>query len=173
LAAAVAGPWFPRLSYASELDYINWRTGCRDLANPASYTPASPLACALALTGAAASAGDGSGCLGRWGPMAPRQMRDIGPPPILYSAKTAARAMSVARDQIGSFSYPVDTQGKLQQLYPAISACFRVGQLPLPQLPAAARPAILSADGRYGWIYWRPTTCCISYTEASQCLLLH
>jgi hypothetical protein len=168
-AAAATGSWLPRLAYASELDILNWRTGCRDLANPAMNAPDRLLACA-AIAGRVAQEADDSTCLGLWGPMAPRQMRDIGPPPVLYSAKTAVRAMSIARDQIGSFSYPVDTGGKLQQAYPAISACFRVGQLPLPRQPGSPRPALVSPDGRYGWIYWRPTSCCIGFAAARQCL---
>jgi hypothetical protein len=118
-------------------------------------------------------AGADANCLGAWGPLLSRQMRDIGPPPLLYSAKTAVRAMSIARDQIGSFPYPVDTGGKLQQIYPAASACFRVGHLPLPQRPDAARPVLPSVDGRYAWIYWRQTTCCIGFPAARQCLRLH
>jgi len=167
-AAALAGPWLPRLAYASELDAVNWRTGCRDLADPQVHAIPQLLACA-ALPGASA-VGENAACLGAWGPLRPRQMRDIGPPPMLYSAKTAVRAMSIAREQIGSFPYPVDTGGKLQQVYPAASACFRVGELPLPQLPFAARPALPSTDGRYAWIYWRQASCCIGFPAVRQCL---
>jgi hypothetical protein len=168
VAAAIAGPWLPQLSYASELDAVNWRTGCRDLANVTGRVPA--LACAGPL--AAVTKDVAADCLGRWGPLRPRQMRDIGPDPVLYSAKTAVRAMSIARDQIGQFAYPVDTRGKLQQAYPAVSSCFAVGALPLPTVPDAARPTAVSPDGRYGWIYWRPTSCCIGYGAARQCLRL-
>jgi len=167
-AAAVAGPWLPMLAYASELDAVNWRTGCRDLADP-RFAAVPPLLACGGRSGEAADTAD-AGCLGAWGPLRPRQMRDIGPPPMLYSAKTAVRAMSIARDQIGSFPYPVDTDGKLQQVYPAASACFRVGQLPLPQLPDVLRPALSSADGRYAWIYWRQATCCVGLPAARQCL---
>ena len=170
-AAALAGPWLPTLAYASEIDAINWRTGCRDLVAPQPKGISRLLVC----TGlsAAPATGSDAGCLGAWGPLLPRQMRDIGPPPLLFSAKTAVRAMSIARDQIGDFPYPVDTDGKMQQVYPAVSACFRVGQLPLPQLPDAARPALPSADGRYAWIYWRQATCCVGFSAARQCLSVH
>jgi hypothetical protein len=161
-AASLAGDLLARLAYASELDAFNWRTGCRDLL----ALPASGLACALA----PASAIPGGDCLGQWGPLKPRQMRDIGPSPLLHSAKTAIRAMSIARTQLGAMPYPVDTAGKLQQAYPVVSACFGVGRLPLPQAPTSDRPVLPSADGRYGWVYWRRTTCCARATGLAQCL---
>jgi hypothetical protein len=164
-AAAATGFWLPRLSYASELDMLNWRTGCRDLGDLVALAPGPLPACVRG--------GGPPACLGKWGLLRPRQMRDIGPTPLLYSAKTAVRAMSIARDQIGSFGFPVDTDGKLQQAYPVVSACFGVGQLPLPQAPASPRPVLTSADGRYGWVYWRPATCCVGFASARQCLGLH
>jgi hypothetical protein len=171
LTGRFAVPWQPSLSYASEIDALNWRTGCRDRLLPTGDWLAGALHCAS--SGAVGLSGAANGCLGLWGPLMPRQMRDIGPGPLLYSAKTAVRAMSIARDQLAAFSYPVDSGGKLQQAYPAVSACFRVGSLPLPQLPAAARPALVSPDGRYGWIYWRPSSCCVGFGAARQCLRLH
>jgi len=162
----------PTLAYASELDWLNWRTGCRDLADPAASVIGSQLACSAPLAAIAASTTTDADCIGAWGALRPRQMRDIGPVPLLYSAKTAVRAMSIARDQLGTFPFPVDTQGRLQQVYPAISACFGVGELPLPQAPGSSQPALTSADGRYGWIYWRPATCCVGLPSAAQCLRL-
>jgi hypothetical protein len=167
-AAPAGGLWGPRLAYASELDALNWRTGCRDLTNPALALLAGPSACLWSRVDA--RPGRDSYCLERWGSLIPRQMRDIGPNPLLYSAKTALRGMSVARDQIGNFPFPVDTDGQLQQAYPALSACFRVGQLPLPQAPLSGRPALVSPDGRYAWIYWRRATCCVGFAAAQQCL---
>jgi hypothetical protein len=165
-AMLAAGPastsgFLPTLAYASEADALNWRTGCRDLA---SGLPASPAACAGAAL-AGALAGDAQ-CLGRWGPMRPRQMRNIGLTPAPYSAKTAMRAMSIARSQLGNFPYPVDLLGRLQQAYPAASACFAPGTLPLPRSPLAA---LVSADGRYGWMYWRRTTCCVKAAALAAC----
>jgi hypothetical protein len=57
----------------------------------------------------------------------------------------------------------------MQQAYPAVSTCFGVGEQPLPLAPLSARPVKASADGRYGWIYWRPTTCCIGFDSLSHC----
>jgi hypothetical protein len=171
-AAFTAAAGLPALAYSSEIDWFNWRTGCRDLV-AADLVPALPgIACdgAPSASMPSSTAAPADACIGHWGPLRPRQMRDIGPPPPLYAAKTAVRAMSIARDQLGNFAYPVDTSGKLQQVYPALSACFAVGSLPLPQLPASARPVVTSADGRYAWIYWRLTSCCVGLSSAALCL---
>jgi hypothetical protein len=160
----------PALAYASEADLLNWRTGCRDVAGPS--LPAAPVCAAGGALGELSSAAAslaGEQCLGGWGPLKPRQMRDVGPPPVLYSAKTAVRAMSIARSQLGTFPYPVDTQGRLQQIYPSASDCFDVGALPLPTSPASTHPVVPSPDGRYGWLYWRRTTCCAQPAGLARC----
>ena len=99
----------------------------------------------------------------------PRQMRDLGTPPVLYSAKTAYRALSIARDQLATFPFPVDLAARMQQAYPAVSSCFDIGEQPLPQAPFSDRPVQTSADGRYGWFYWRPVTCCIGFQSLAMC----
>jgi len=144
-------PWLPALAYASELDEFNWRTGCRDLQWLAAMQmlPSLPL--------------------GQWGPLYPRQMRDLGTSALVYSAKTAYRALSIARDQLASFAAPVDLAGRMQQAFPAMSACFAVGAQPLPQAPFSPRPVQVSADGRYGWFYWRPVTCCVGAATLARC----
>jgi hypothetical protein len=163
-AAMVVGSVGPKLAYASEFDALNWRTGCRDKTN-------SGLAAAFGLACAANFDASGDACIGRWGPLRPRQMRDVGPVGPLYSAKTAVRAMSIARDQLGTFAYPVDGAGRLQQVYPSVSDCFGVGELPLPQSGASLAPVRTSRDGRYAWLYWRKVGCCIGYGAAAQCLV--
>ncbi len=171
--AAGAGSWLPTLSYASEVDAFNWRTGCRDLADPAIDIALLQLRCAAATAVAATAPGAApKHCLLQWGLMVPRQMRDIGATPPLHSAKTALRAMSIAREQLGTFAHPVDMAGRLQQVYPVTSACFPIGRLPLPRAPAA-RPVQRSADGRYAWVYWRPTACCLGAGSIGDCLHLH
>ena len=157
VGALANGAWsgylslLPSLAYASEADIINWRTGCRDLLAIDSWMPAE-------------AAG-----LGRWGPLYPRQMRDLGTPPVVHSAKTAYRALSIARDQLGTFPFAVDPSARMQQAYPAVSTCFDVGEQPLPQEPFSARPVQTSGDGRYGWFYWRPVSCCVSFQSLAQC----
>ena len=143
-------PVLPTLAYASEADVVNWRTGCRDQLALDSWVQ------------------DRVGLL-QWGALYPRQMRDLGTPPIVYSAKTAYRALSIARDQLATLPYPVDRAGRMQQAYPAVSTCFEVGEQPLPLAPASPRPVQTSGDGRYGWFYWRPTTCCVDLNSLSRC----
>jgi hypothetical protein len=138
------------LAYASEADAANWRTGCRDLLAIDSWLPA-------------------SSSLRGWGALYPRQMRDLGTPPVVYSAKTAYRALSIARDQLATFPFPVDLAGRMQQAYPAVSTCFDVGEQPLPQAPAADRPVWTSDNGRYGWFYWRPVSCCVGLESLAHC----
>ena len=144
----------PALAYASELDGLNWHTGWRDLQAVAAGS--------LSLSGTA-------GQLGRWGALYPRQMRDLGTTPVVYSAKTAFRALSMARDQFATFSAPVDLAARMQQAFPVVSACFAVGEQPLPQVPASGQPVRASADGRYGWFYWRPVTCCVGFASLARC----
>jgi hypothetical protein len=96
-------------------------------------------------------------------------MRDIGTTPVVYSAKTAFRAMSIARDQLGVLPFPVDADGRMQQGYPAVSACFAVGESPLPQAPWSPSPALAGADGRQGWFYWRETSCCVGFDSLRRC----
>jgi len=153
-SGASLSPWsatLPSLVYASELDAFNWRTGCRD--QHAALVPSLPLA----------------GSLGQWGPLYPRQMRDLGTTPVVFSAKTAYRALSIAREQLASFFAPVDLAARMQQAYPAVSACFAVGEQPLPGPASSPQPVEASVDGRYGWFYWRPVTCCIGYESMQRC----
>jgi hypothetical protein len=143
-------PVLARLAYASEFDAVNWRTGCRDLLAIDSWAQA-PYN------------------LRRWGSLQPRQMRDLGTAPLVYSAKTGYRALSIARDQLGTFPFPVDLAARMQQAYPAVSTCFDVGEQPLPQAPSSDKPVRTSADGRYGWFYWRPVTCCVGLESLAMC----
>jgi hypothetical protein len=160
------------LHYASELDLPGWRTGCHDLLSVA-LTPAAAIACgAASLTGgtdptgfvATVAAGTAELCIGRWGPLRPRQMRSRGPDEVLASAVTAYRALSLAREVFRRLPWPVDTQGLFQQVYPAASACLPIGQS--TSLPA---DVLRSPDGAYAWLYWRPTTCCIPFDLVSNC----
>jgi len=152
-ASSALAQALPVLAYASELDPINWRTGCRDLLAIDSWiTP-----------------GGSRPELGRWGPLHPRQMRDLGTSPVVYSAKTSYRALSIARDQLATFPFPVDPAARMQQAYPAVSTCFAIGEQPLPEASSSERPVQTSPDGRYGWLYWRPVSCCVGFQSLAQC----
>jgi len=107
-------------------------------------------------------------CIGSWGPLFPRQMRERGLNPIAASAKTAYRAMSLARTSFGTMAFPLGIEGKMQQVYPTVSQCFHPGE-PLPQV--TGKPAMLSPNGVYGWVYWRPGTCCVPKGGAGGCFL--
>jgi hypothetical protein len=158
------------LRYSSEADALQWRTGCRDFglvnllrsngwtcsAAGGAEFPGAP-ALAARLLGADA-------CIGAWGPNFPRQMRTRGPDEVRSSAIAAYRALSLARTDLATFPFPVDTTGKLQQAYPAVSQCVRIGETPV--LPSDMRR---SSDGAYGWIYWRPTLCCVPFDVTSNC----
>jgi hypothetical protein len=147
---------WPVLAYASEADALNWHTGCRDLASVVSRTPWD------CQPDAVAAPDSDPVCLGGWGFLKPRQMRDIGLDAACFSAKTSVRGMSLARTALGTFPYPVDLHGYFQQVYPTVSTCFKVGERPLPQRPARSDGVSISTDGRYAWVYWRPTTCCVA-----------
>ena len=145
------------LRYSSEADALQWRTGCRDM-NLIDVLRSNGWTCGA--EGAADFAGTPEAlasllgedaCIGTWGPNFPRQMRTRGPDEVRSSAIAAYRAMSLARTDLQTFPYPVDTAGKLQQAYPAVSQCVRIGSSPV--LPSDMQR---SRDGAYGWIYWRP-----------------
>lgn len=176
VASRLEIPAMPSLMYASELDLTNWRTGCRDL-SLANALRSNGFTCSAAGIAQWLSADTALGrligadaCVGRWGPLYPRQMRDIGNNPVVHSVKTGYRALSIARDQLGVLPIPVDLAGRMQQAYPKVSACFAIGTLPLPEPPWSSQPAVASPDGRYGWIYWRPVLCCVRYEKITQCL---
>jgi hypothetical protein len=156
----------PRPAYLSELDFPDWRTGCRDM-TVSNMLSSNAATCAT--QGVADLAGVGQSfagligedsCLGAWGPLFPRQMRDVALTPVAASAKTAYRAMHIARKSFGSVDFPVGRDGLMQQVYPSVSACFPPGQHPLPQ-PPNPMAANVSLDGNYGWVYWRRVTCCV------------
>lgn len=186
LTSSINIPFMPKLVYASELDAINWRTGCRDM-SLTNILQSNAFTCsANALAGTANSMlgkmGDsnpiskyfeGDLCLGAWGALMPRQMRDVGNVATVASAKTAYRALSVAKTQFmasNNVKFAVNTKGKLQQAYPVVSACFKPGDSPLPMAPTSSKPVVASSDGAYGWIYWQPVTCCVTYSNIQNCM---
>lgn len=176
VAAKIDIPYMPTLAYASEMDAVNWHTGCRDLslanvlASNGFTCTAAGIAQWLGADSALSRLIGADACVGLWGPLYPRQMRDIGGNPVLHSAKTSYRALSVARDQLGLLPIPVDLGGRLQQAFPAISACFGIGQLPLPEPGWSPQPTLASTDGRYGWFYWRQVACCVRFDDYASCL---
>lgn len=175
-------PLMPSLGYSTEVDTLNWRTGCRDITLTNVLQSNNFTCSAAAVSGQVdkiVSKLGGSNplsrffgndtCLGAWGPLFPRQMRDIGNVATVGSAKTAYRALSVAKTQFGGVKFPVGLEGKFQQAYPTVSACFGPGDSPLPTAPFTLKPVVTSPDGAYGWIYWRPVSCCVSLSTLAKC----
>lgn len=165
----------PRPAYLSEFDLPNWRTGCGD-ETIAKLMFANRVTCSAETVADFLNLGRPFGtligadaCIGSWGPLFPRQMRERGLNPVAASAKTAYRAMSLARASFGALPFPLGLEGRMQQVYPALSQCFTPGE-PLPQ-PYAVRPARVSPNGVYAWVYWRPVTCCVPKGAAGGCFL--
>lgn len=164
----------PRPVYLSEVDLPNWRTGCGDesiakvMQANQIVCDASSIAQFLNVTRPFGSIVGMDACIGLWGALYPRQMRERGLTSIAASAKTAYRAMSLARTSFGTMPFPLGLDGKMQQVYPSTSQCFIPGE-PLPQI--SARPAQVSPNGVYGWVYWRPVSCCVPKGGAGGCFL--
>jgi hypothetical protein len=162
----------PKPAYLSEIDVPNWRTGCGDAALAALMT-AHSLTCegangALSFIGAGQAFGSLVGpdaCLDKWGPLYPRQMRERGNNPVAGSARTAYRALSLARQSFGTLPFPVGLDGRMQQVYPQPSRCFAPGET----LPTGFAGTV-SPDGVYGWVYWRPVTCCVPKVGVGGCV---
>ncbi len=154
-------------AYLSELDFLNWRTGCRDLTLQNLFergVAKCAITASVDVGGTLVQSLEGDPCIGAWGPLYPRQMRSLGSDEVRSSAIAAYRGMSVARTDLGSFPFPVDVAGKFQQAYPAVSSCVQAGA------PGALPTDMLrSSDGAYAWIYWRPTTCCVPFDSVSNC----
>lgn len=162
----------PKPAYLSEIDVPNWRTGCGD-AMLTKLMAAHSLTCegangAADFMGAAQAFGSLVGpdaCLGAWGPLYPRQMRDKGNNPVAASARTAYRALSLARQSFGSLPFPVGREGFMQQAYPEAGRCFTPGTPMQTTLTGK-----VSKDGAYGWVYWRPVTCCVPKAGGGGCM---
>lgn len=170
IGGALGAGYTMEMYYASETDFLHWRTGCRDV-SLTNMLQSNAFTCGLngvATLGGRVNSPLGSligadACIGSWGPLYPRQMRTRGPTQVLASAVAAYRSMSVARTDTLTFPFPVGTDGKMQQAYPLVSFCGKVGATPLP---LTTHP---SPDGAMGWIYWRPVSCCIPFSVVDNC----
>ena len=136
---------FAKLVYSSELDFVHWRTGCRDISK-------------AALEGLSSSVGD-------WGPLYPRQMEALGTPDNVSAALTAYRALHLARYDLETFNQTVSEDGLMQPVYPDFGKCFGPGA---PYLEVDSKVGS-SHDGRYCFIYWKPVTCCIKWQQLASC----
>lgn len=163
-----------KLTYDSEMDPVNWRTGCRDL--PISHALGYlPVSCAVGgvLNTVSQIAGvnlanplpGADFCVGTWGSVFPRQYRAQGLTEFVGSGMAAYRAMHIAAYTLNTFDYDVSVVGKLQPVYPTISKCFFPGDSPL----TVDWGRVASPNGNYGYIYWVPVSCCISFAQLATC----
>lgn len=163
-----------KLVYDSEMDPVNWRTGCRDLP-VSSALGFLPVACAtgsvldtikqisgIDLTNPIPGA---DFCVGTWGSVFPRQYRAQGLTEFVGSGMAAYRAMHIAAYTLNTFDYDVSTVGKLQPVFPTPSKCFFPGDSPL----TVDWGRVSSPNGNYGYIYWVPVSCCISFLQMATC----
>lgn len=101
-------------------------------------------------------------CVGAWGPHYPRQNRTFGGNDPARAALTAYRALSIAA-QIGSFDNVHTEDAKFQTVYPVLEECYDIGD----SVAKVGRMTTGSNDGRYGFIYWQPVSCCVTFSRFS------
>ena len=147
------------IKYLSELDSLEWRLAVTEALDPRSMlSAAAGLACAA--TGGIAN----ELCLGFWGPMYPRRGFFTHQSEVVASAADAVRAVSIASLQVPPSHVvleqtgfvPLFTSDKLELIYPIVSGCIGIGEL-----PALWESGKLSPTGKYLWVYWRRRICCV------------
>lgn len=150
--------------YSTSGDVDQWRTGCRDKGAMNAIMDGG-IKCRAGQN----EAGTGQGaCIGNWGTLYPRQMREIGLDPLTASAKTAHRALSNGRST-GHIPFPVDMSLRYSQTSPSTSQCFGPGTYPLPTtIAGAGKPVTVSPSGEYGYLVWRKVSCCTSPSKFLQ-----
>lgn len=165
-----------KLVYDSEMDPVNWRTGCRDL--PISNALAfMPVACATGsvldtikqISGIdlANPIPGADFCVGTWGSVIPRQYRAQGLTEFVGSGMAAYRALHIAAYTLNTFDFEVSTAGKLQPVFPHPSKCIFPGDSPL----TVDWMRKTSPNGNYGYIYWVPVSCCITFPQMATCAI--
>lgn len=166
-------PYMPIPQYFSELDELNWRTGCRDL-SLTKMLKSNTFTCGAegatngigGLSSSIKGLVGNNACIGAWGPLYPRQMRDIGPNNVIASATEAYRGMSEAATVFKTMKAPLNLSGKMQEAYPSTSKCFNPGAS-IKKVTSETTP---SKNGNYGWIYWVHTACCVPFAKYEACV---
>jgi TraU protein len=141
-------PQLPLINYASELDAVTWRT--------AAAVP-SPL--------------DLITQIGTWGRLYPRGGKSIHGSKPVASGLTAARALDIAFQPIGT---PPNVDAHVV-IAPTggFSRCFQMAwPKQTPCMPAGTPPplwetASVSPRGTYIWIAWRRRQCCINPNQST------
>ncbi len=127
------------LKYMSEVDVLSWRKGGIDL----------PLTIHV----------------GVWGPLNPRTGYSINFSPLVHSALTSIRAISVASDPTSNHIVtsrlnfgPDLTRDKIQMCFPYKTSCTPLGA------NLSFWDSYQSQSGQYVWVYWRYRECCRAAT---------
>lgn len=174
-AASIMGMAFAGqlpLLYSSEIDFSQWRTGCRDALLTGVTGPATAAICTAdaAINGPLPSPVTGPGaeelCVGSWGQLYPRQMYTTGTDELVAACLSAYRAMHLAKYDLKTFRGPVNRRCLLQPVYPGVRECFKVG---LSRWFLSAKMPT-SVDGRYAFYWWAPVGCCIGFSEVFDCI---
>jgi len=163
-----------KLLYSSEVDQLNWATGCRDIPIATALGPAVPLACSaqgigrnidsLLGTNVTSLLPGSDVCVGSWGGLYPRQMKTDSTE-IVGAAHAAYRALHIARYNTRTFPFPVNLNQKLQFAFPTISTCFRPGD----SLLDVENLTTVSPNGNYGFFIWQKVSCCKSLGSVAAC----
>lgn len=162
------------LFYTTELDVINWRTGCRDLSKEGF---SSNMKCLYNdVTGDLNGAfdldiglfdDDGKECVGAWGSVIPRQYRAVNTE-VVSAAFTGWRGLHVSNFDLKNFKYAFSMNTKLQHAHPVVSKCFKPGRSAI----FVEKDTFSSPNGNYAFIYWVPTACCRGFSAIAACQAL-
>ncbi|ULQ48414.1 twin-arginine translocation signal domain-containing protein (plasmid) [Flagellatimonas centrodinii] len=145
------------LAYDSVLDGVNWRSGCRDTGAALANTPATILKCPTLGSHIGGPWGDDL-CIGRWGPLLPRQMR-FNSTPNAAPIGLAYRALHIAHHTLNSFVWTVDRQQLVQMMHPRVTSnCLHPGANTI-ELDLTMRMSGLGDRGNYGYVWWVQTFC--------------
>lgn len=152
----------PTLLYDTSAD-PHWLNGCRDIPLAASAGPLceeSGLGLASQLTDLVGGSSFNP-CVGDWGAVVPRQQRVVQQDIQTAAALTAYRAIHVSAYTWGTFPYDASLKGKLQPTIPEATTGRTPGTNKLIFNQGQSTPD----DGRWGFVWWVPVTCCKNLTE--------
>lgn len=176
---------YAELSWDSALDALNWRTGCRDQGLSTFLAGKVIVECGI-MNGEAAALirtiidaldlpiniptsinNTDQLCIGRWGPLLPRQMRFDGASAPVVAGSLAYRALHIANRQLGTFQHEVSLGCKLQPIYPVLRPmnCLFPGCSP----HNADIKVTHSGEGKYGFLWWTPHRCRKTAGQLASC----
>ena len=141
------------IHYISELDSIAWRR--KGVMNTIPYEPAVDQACSQK------EVENGGQCMKSWGSLYPSEGFVIAPSEVMGSVVDAMRAVNITYQHQSPHMIlsPLDfrprlKQDRIQMFKPSLSRCLSIGENPQNWEKA-------SPDGKYVWIYWNESWCCL------------